>query len=60
MTQLKVLTYNIHKGKAPLGIRTSFVSLKEALQRENADLIFLQEVQGRFELEDALHNQPER
>lgn len=60
MTQLKVLTYNIHKGKAPLGIRTSLVSLKEALQRENADLIFLQEVQGRNDLEDALHNQPER
>ena len=60
MAQLKVLTYNIHKGKAPLGIRSSFVSLKEALQRENADLIFLQEVQGRNDLEHALHNQPER
>ncbi len=60
MTQLKVLTYNIHKGKAPLGMRTSFVSLKEALQHENADLIFLQEVQGRNDLEDVLHNQPER
>lgn len=60
MTQLKVLTYNIHKGKTPLGTRPSFVSLKEALLRENADLIFLQEVQGRNDLEDALHNQPER
>ena len=60
MTQLKVLTYNIHKGKAPLGIRSSFATLKTALQRENADLIFLQEVQGRNDLEDALHNQPER
>ena len=60
MTKLKVLTYNIHKGKAPLGIRTSLTSLKEALQRENADLIFLQEVQGRNDLESTLHNQPER
>ncbi|MDO5666881.1 MAG: endonuclease/exonuclease/phosphatase family protein [Alcaligenaceae bacterium] len=60
MAQLKVLTYNIHKGKAPLGIRPSFAHLKGALQRENADLIFLQEVQGRNDLEDALHNQPER
>ncbi|SUA65735.1 Uncharacterized protein conserved in bacteria [Oligella urethralis] len=60
MVQLKVLTYNIHKGKAPLGIRQSFAQLKGALQRENADLIFLQEVQGRNDLEDALHNQPER
>ena len=60
MTQLKVLTYNIHKGKSPLGTRPSFAHLKSALQRENADLIFLQEVQGRNDLEDALHNQPRR
>lgn len=60
MTELKVLTYNIHKGKAPLGIRSSFGTLKTALQAESADLIFLQEVQGRNDLEDALHNQPQR
>lgn len=42
---LKVLTYNIHKGKDPTGIKTSIEKIKEAIHSVDPDLVFLQEVQ---------------
>jgi len=50
---LRILTYNIHKGFSP-GNR-SFVlhSIKSALQSTDADVIFLQEIQGDHAIRSA-------
>lgn len=58
--QLKVLTYNIHKG-FNAGNR-SFVlhKIKTALQSTNADVIFLQEIQGDHNIRsNQYHNWPD-
>ena len=43
---LKVLTYNIHKGFSVGNRRFVLHDIKEALQHVNADMVFLQEIQG--------------
>lgn len=43
---LKVATYNIHKGFSPLNRRVVLHELRERLHELNADIVFLQEVQG--------------
>ncbi|GAB4115673.1 MAG: endonuclease/exonuclease/phosphatase family protein [Sideroxydans sp.] len=43
---LKVATYNIHKGFSPLNRRVVLHELRERLRELNADIVFLQEVQG--------------
>lgn len=59
MTVLKVVSYNIHKGKSALGRRSSLMELSAGLSSLQADLLFLQEIQGRNEIENHLHAQPE-
>lgn len=57
---LRVLTYNIHKGFTP-GNR-SFVlhKMKSALQATDADVIFLQEIQGDHSIRsEQYHNWPD-
>jgi endonuclease/exonuclease/phosphatase family metal-dependent hydrolase len=51
MTTLKIATYNIHKGFSQFNRRVVLHELRERLRELNADIVFLQEVQG----EHALH-----
>ena len=43
---MKVLSYNIHKGFSPLGLRSTLGRMKTSLQQLDAELVFLQEVRG--------------
>lgn len=47
--KLRVATYNIHKGVTTLGGLPRIHALKEALGALDADIVFLQEVQGRHD-----------
>jgi endonuclease/exonuclease/phosphatase family metal-dependent hydrolase len=44
--QLKILSFNIHKGFSPLGRRFTLHDIKEYLEDYHADIVFLQEVVG--------------
>jgi endonuclease/exonuclease/phosphatase family metal-dependent hydrolase len=59
MSILRVVSYNIHKGRSPLGTRHSLHELCVGLEGLKPDLVFLQEVQGRNErrrrVSDAQH-----
>ena len=46
MTTLKIATYNIHKGLSRFNRRMVLHELRERLRQLNADIVFLQEVQG--------------
>jgi endonuclease/exonuclease/phosphatase family metal-dependent hydrolase len=46
MTSLKIATYNIHKGFSQFNRRVVLHELRERLRELDADIIFLQEVQG--------------
>jgi endonuclease/exonuclease/phosphatase family metal-dependent hydrolase len=48
--KLRIATYNIHKGISTIGSRPRVQALKQALSALEADVIFLQEVQGRHDL----------
>ena len=48
--KLRIITYNIHKGVSTLGRRPRIHALKQALTGLQADIVFLQEVQGRHDL----------
>lgn len=48
--KIRIATYNIHKGVSSFGSRPRIHALKQALNSMNADVIFLQEVQGRHDL----------
>ena len=48
--KLRIVTYNIHKGVSTLGSRPRIHALKQALTALQADIVFLQEVQGRHDL----------
>ncbi|MDK2124448.1 endonuclease/exonuclease/phosphatase family protein [Parachitinimonas caeni] len=50
---LTVATYNIHKGMSPFNRRITLHELKAALVALDADLVFLQEVQGEHRLRAA-------
>jgi endonuclease/exonuclease/phosphatase family metal-dependent hydrolase len=54
---LKIVTYNIHKGVSAFGRSVRIHAIKEALDALDADLIFLQEVQGRHDLHEIAHAQ---
>jgi endonuclease/exonuclease/phosphatase family metal-dependent hydrolase len=57
---LKVLTYNIHKGFNPGNRRFVLHQMKEALSQAGADLLFLQEMQGEHkQREKEIENWPE-
>jgi endonuclease/exonuclease/phosphatase family metal-dependent hydrolase len=53
--KLRIATYNIHKGVSTIGSKPRVHALKQALSTLNADLIFLQEVQGRHDLNAIKH-----
>jgi endonuclease/exonuclease/phosphatase family metal-dependent hydrolase len=48
--KLRVATYNIHKGVSSIGSRPRVHALKQAIGDLSADVLFLQEVQGRHDL----------
>src|SRR6478672_8190858 len=47
--KLRIATYNIHKGVSSFGNRPRVHALKQALSAMEADILFLQEVQGRHD-----------
>ena len=48
--KLRVATYNIHKGISVFGNRSRIHEMKQAIHAMEADIVFLQEVQGRHDL----------
>lgn len=59
MTILRVVSYNIHKGRSPMGTRETLAVLRLGLYNLRPDLLFLQEVQGRNERRFSLDGQHE-
>ncbi len=59
MTVLRVVSYNIHKGRSPTGTRDTLAALRLGLYNLRPDLLFLQEVQGRNERRFSLDGQHE-
>ncbi len=53
--KLRIATYNIHKGVSPLRSMPRIHALKQALASMEADILFLQEVQGRHDKHAAKH-----
>jgi endonuclease/exonuclease/phosphatase family metal-dependent hydrolase len=47
--QIRVATYNIHKGVSALRSTPRVLALKKAIAQFHADVVFLQEVQGRHD-----------
>ena len=47
--KLRIATYNIHKGVSAFGRKTLIHGIKDAIKLLDADLIFLQEVQGQHD-----------
>lgn len=48
--EIRIATYNIHKGVSSIGSRPRIHALKQAVTSLHADVLFLQEVQGRHDL----------
>ena len=44
---LHIATYNMHKGLSPLNTRLRLPDIARSLKTLSADVVFLQEVQGR-------------
>lgn len=59
MSRIRVVSYNIHKGRSSLGRRESLNDLRLGLYGLRPDLVFLQEVQGRNEQRSMLDAQHE-
>lgn len=59
MPVIRVVSYNIHKGRSATGGRESFQDLRLGLYGMRPDLLFLQEVQGRNEQQFSLDAQHE-
>jgi len=55
MTTFKIATYNIHKGLSQFNRRMVLHELRERLRELNADVVFLQEVQGELTRIEAHH-----
>ncbi len=53
--ELRVATYNIHKGVSTFGGYPRIHALKQAFTHLDADIFFLQEVQGRHDLNALRH-----
>ena len=49
---LRIVTYNIHKGFSQFNRHLRVHELREQLRRLNADIVFLQEVQGAHHRHD--------
>ncbi len=56
---IRVVSYNIHKGRSASGKRESLADLRLGLYGLSPDLLFLQEVQGRNQLQSSLDAQHE-
>jgi endonuclease/exonuclease/phosphatase family metal-dependent hydrolase len=60
MTTLKIVTYNIHKGLSHFNRRVVLHELRERLRELDADIVFLQEVQGEHTQHgERYHNYPD-
>ncbi len=59
MSVIRIVSYNIHKGRSAMGGRESLADLRLGLYGLRPDLLFLQEVQGRNERRGSLHAQHE-
>lgn len=59
MSVIRVVSYNIHKGRSAIGARESLSELRLGLYGLRPDLLLLQEVQGRNERHGILHAQHE-
>lgn len=59
MSLIRVVSYNIHKGRSSLGRRESLNDLRLGLYGLRPDLVFLQEVQGRNQQRSVLDAQHE-
>ncbi len=59
MSQIKIVSYNIHKGRSASGGRESLADLRLGLYGLQPDLLFLQEVQGRNQRQASLDAQHE-
>ncbi|TAN28445.1 MAG: endonuclease [Castellaniella sp.] len=59
MSILRVVSYNIHKGRSATGGRESLADLRLGLYGLRPDLLFLQEVQGRNQVHGSLDAQHE-
>src|ERR1700754_3060715 len=57
MSILRVVSYNIHKGRSALGARDALKELRLGLYGLRPDLVFLQEVQGRDESRNVIDAQ---
>lgn len=53
--KLRIATYNIHKGVSAFGRKTRIHELREAIKTLDADIVFLQEVQGQHDHHAAKH-----
>lgn len=53
--KLRIATYNIHKGVSAFGRKARIHGLKEAINLLDADLLFLQEVQGQHDYHAEIH-----
>jgi endonuclease/exonuclease/phosphatase family metal-dependent hydrolase len=58
--KIRVATYNIHKGVSSLRSTPRVLALKKAIAEFNADIVFLQEVQGRHDRHHARYGQHQR
>ncbi len=58
--KIRVATYNIHKGVSSIRSLPRVHALKEAIARFDADVVFLQEVQGRHDRHAAQYGQENR
>ena len=59
MSVIRVVSYNIHKGRSATGVRESLSQLRLGLYGLRPDLLFLQEVQGRNQRRSVLDAQHE-
>lgn len=58
--QLRVLTYNVHKGFSPSNRKFVLHQIRDALRLADADILFLQEMQGEHTQHELKHsNWPE-
>lgn len=46
MITLRILSYNIHKGKSPFLLNESLSAIRDSIRDVNADIVFLQEICG--------------
>lgn len=53
--KLRLATYNIHKGVSAFGRKARIHGIKEAIGLLDADLVFLQEVQGQHDYHAEIH-----